>query len=153
MLREFLFGLTLLPICGCCGMPGPSNDIVAEVTRATLRFRQAERTLDAEALLGFLSPDFYMYQDGKRGSYETTKSQIRTSIPSLRKFETTWSDLEVLVMGPESACVSFTFHDVITDGEGTTTRAKGATTLLWKRGVDGWRIVYADADHYPVTGG
>ena len=70
---------------------------------------------------------------------------------TLRSFEPGFADLEVMVLGPDAAAVSFTFHDVIVTAENDTLLSQGPTTLVWvRRGAD-WLIRFADADHYPAS--
>lgn len=112
-------------------------------------FAEAERRRDVEAILGFIAPEFYMYADGTRVDYESVTEQIRSTMPSLQRFETTWSNVEVTILARDHALVTMVFRDSVTDGDGVTTRRRGPTTFVWRlRGGD-WRIIYADADHYP----
>jgi ketosteroid isomerase-like protein len=114
-------------------------------------FLDAQRRRDPEAILAFLAPEFYMYVDGARSDYETVAAQIRATMPSLQKLETTWSDVEVTVLARDHALVSLVFRDAVTDGAGSTTRLRGPTTLVWRLHQGNWVILYADADHYPDT--
>ena len=114
-------------------------------------FEEAERARDAEALLAFLAPDFYMYQDGLRFDRDAIEAQVRGTMPTLQRFETEFSDIEVRVLGRNSAVVSLTFRDRVTDASGATTRQRGVTTFVWERRGEVWLITYADADHFPDT--
>lgn len=123
--------------------------IAAEVRDAVDAFARAERRRDTETIVGFVAPGFYMYGDGVRSDYETVTAQMRATIPTLRRFDTTWSDVEVNVLGRDHAFTSMLFQDAITDAQGVTTRLRGPSTMVWRR-IDGaWRIIYVDADHYP----
>ena len=128
------------------------SQIEQEVRAALDAFADSERRLDAESAVSFLGPEFYMYADGTRIDGETVEAQIRATLPTLQRFDTTWSDIEVTVLGPELALVSLIFRDAITDAEGSTTRQKGPTTFVWRRLEGEWRILYVDADHYPDNG-
>lgn len=123
--------------------------IESSLRAAVEAFRDAERRRDPEAILAFIAPEFYMYADGARADYETVAAQIRSNMPSLQRFETTWSDVEVTLLGQDHALVSFVFRDAVTDGAGDTTRRQGPTTFVWSFRDGEWRIIYADADHYP----
>ena len=68
----------------------------------------------------------------------------------MRHFEPGFADVEVGVLGPNAAFVSFTFNDSIVMASGETLRFTGPTTLVWERRGSDWLIVYADADHYAV---
>jgi hypothetical protein len=63
--------------------------------------------------------------------------------------ETEWSRLEIRPLGPDAGFATFRFRDRTVDAEGETSVAAGPTTLVWARRDGEWRIVYADADHYP----
>ena len=137
-----------------CG-PGESlsdderSQIEGSVLAAVDAFADAERRRDVEAILALIAPDFYMYADGARVDYESVAAQIRSTMPALQRFETTWSDVEVTVLARDQAFVSLVFRDVVTDGDGVTTRLRGPTTFVWSLRDGSWRIIYADADHYP----
>jgi len=123
--------------------------IVATVDSLTHAFEQAERDRQPGRVLSFLSPDFYMYADGVRANYGEVVTGIH-EISTFRHFEPGWDNLEVHALGPDAAMVSFTFRDSIVTGSGDVLLAGGATTLVWERRDGQWRVVYADADHYPV---
>lgn len=123
--------------------------IVATVDSLTRAFEQAERDRQPGRVLSFLAPDFYMYADGVRANYGEVVTGIG-DISTFQHFEPGWEDLEVRVLGPDAALVSFTFRDSIIAASGDVLLAGGATTLIWARLDDKWRVVYADADHYPV---
>jgi hypothetical protein len=153
-LRTFVMSGLALAIASCGidpdAAPPDDRSIAAAVDSATRAFQEAERSLDPERIVAYLSPEFYMYSDGVRQDYETTVSQIRTNMPSFQHFEPVWTDVEVTVLGSNGALVSLLFRDSIVDGAGNLIQMRGPTTLGWRR-IDGdWRIVYADADHYPL---
>ena len=138
--------VALLLTGGCRG----SADGVREQVLAELRaFEAAERTLDPAAVLAFIDPEFRMFQDGERVDYAATVAQMEATLPTLRLFEPRFEDIEIIVIGPDAALSSMTFHDVITDAQGVTTRMRGPSTMLWRRRGGEWRIVFADSDHYP----
>ncbi|MCK5438604.1 MAG: nuclear transport factor 2 family protein [Gemmatimonadetes bacterium] len=124
--------------------------IVATVDSLTRAFEQAERDRQPGRVLSFLSPDFYMYADGVRANYGEVVTGIH-EISTFQHFEPGWENLEVRALGPDAALASFTFRDSIVTGSGDVLLAGGATTLIWERRDGGWRVVYADADHYPVA--
>lgn len=145
-------------LVAACQQPAPEGAltaaewqlIAASVDSVTRAFEQAERDRDPERVLTFIAPDFYMYVDGVRADYETTVPGIR-GIASFLHFEPGWENVEVRVLGPEAALVSFAFRDSIITESGELLLARGATTLIWERRDGEWRVVYADADHYPVS--
>jgi ketosteroid isomerase-like protein len=146
--------LLLLVATACVSTPATLTDaeraaIADEVQARVDAFADAERRIDVEALLGFLAPDFYMYGDGVRADYASVVEQLRTVLPTLQRFETTWSDVETNVLSRDTAFTTMMFRDAITDADGVTTRMRGPTTMVWKRIDDRWLIAFVDADHYP----
>lgn len=151
--------LLILALVGCRSTPtvtlSPTDAtrIRTEVREALLAFENAERRRDTDAILGFIDPSFYMYQDGVRVDHDAVVAQIRATMPTLRAFNTRFKAVEVHALAHDSAWTSMTFHDEIVDGHGATTLMHGPTTFVWNRGADGrWRLAYADSDHYPGLG-
>ncbi len=124
--------------------------IATAVDSATRAFQAAERARDPERTIAHLAPDFSMYIDGVRTSYDAVVGSIRATMGTFQHFEPRWSDLIVRVLGPNAAVVSFTFRDSIVTESGDMLRSTGPTTLVWERRGTDWLILLADADHYPV---
>ncbi len=149
-----LTGLVPAVVASACSSAGDSLTdaerlaIEASVDSATRAFEDAQRLLDPRLVVKHLSQDFYMYNDGVRADRDVTVRQIQQTLPSLRYIDPGFEDIEVMVLSPEGAVVSFTFHDSVVDGSGATMRFRGATTLVWERRGPDWLITYADADHY-----
>lgn len=120
-----------------------------EIAEATRAFRAAQEALDGEAAAAFLAPEFYMYVDGVRLSYDEVAAGIRSTMASLRSLESDWTALEIRALGPDAGFATFRFRDTTVDAYGEMSVAAGPTTLVWARRDGAWRIVYADADHYP----
>jgi ketosteroid isomerase-like protein len=140
-------------LAACAPVGGVLTDadratIEADVRAVVDRFADAERARDADAVAAFLDPSFYMYGDGVRADYDDVVDQIRTSLPTLQTFDTTWSDVEVTVLSEDLALVSMTFRDDVVDAAGTAVHQWGANTFLWKRMAGAWKLIYVDADHY-----
>ena len=131
--------------------PDARNAIVVAVDSATRSFENAERARDPEAAIAHLAPEFYIYADGVRTGYDDAVEGMRSFMGSLQHFEPGWENVEVVVLGPRAALSTFTFRDSIVTAEGELQMARGPTTLAWELRGDDWLIVYADADHYPVT--
>jgi uncharacterized protein (TIGR02246 family) len=127
------------------------NETVAAVEAAMRSFEAAERALDPERLVAHFAPveDFLVYNDGERVTYDVMVAGVRRTFPTLRSIEGGFSDLQVIVLGPDAALVAAAFREAITDEAGNTARARGAATWLWRRTDGDWRIVYGHVDHYP----
>ena len=121
------------------------------VDSAVRSFRQAEVDRDAARAVAHLWPEFYMYADGVRSDYESVRANILATMGSLSVFETEWTDVQIVPLARNSALSSFLFRDSIIAADGTLLQTQGPTTLVWERRGDEWRILYADADHYPVN--
>ena len=124
------------------------------VRTAMEAFEQAERDRNAEALIAWFArvPEFHIYIDGDRWSYDAMTSYIRETFPTLQALEGGFVDLDVTVLAPDAALTTGTFREATTDASGTTTRLRGAATWLWRL-IDGrWLIVYGHADHHEDGG-
>ena len=129
--------------------PHDSEGVTAAVRSVMDTFLAAQRERDAEEVVRLLAPDFYMYVDCGRQGYDSVAAQIRGTMPALQRMEPTWDKVEVSALGPNHALVTFTFRDLIVDGSGNRIRLRGPTTLVWRLDETGWKMIYADADHYP----
>lgn len=129
----------------------PAGDVAAQVEEAVWRFYAADTSRDAEAVIALLSPEFYMFADGNRTGYQEVVDGTRRFMNSITLFHTVWTDLRITTLGPDHAVSSFTFRDSIRTVDGLLPRKQGPTTFVWERADDGWRLLYADADHYPVV--
>jgi hypothetical protein len=126
--------------------------IATSIDSATRAFEAVQRSLDPDAAIGHLAPEFYMYADGRRLGYDSVVTSIRRSFHAARQLEPGFRNIEVIVQGPYAALASFEFRDSMVDTVGTLHRFRGATTLAWARRGSDWLIVYADADHYAHSG-
>jgi hypothetical protein len=153
-MRLVLWGSIALVVVACG--PGEFTDaarreVAADVDSATRAFEAAQRARDPDRTAAFLAPEFYMYNDGVRADYESVAAGIRQSLPQFRHVEPGFKDVETIVLSPDAAVTSLTFHDSIITASGDLLQLRGPTTLVWQRRGPDWRIVYADADHYPDT--
>ena len=145
-------GLLLVLAAGCTATESPpveGESVTAAVQSATEAFLDAQRARAPEDAIRLLAPEFYMYADGVRLGYDSVTAQIRRTLPALTHLEPTWDRVEVRPLGPNHALVTATFRDFIIGAEGDTSRLRGPTTLVWRRYESGWKIIYADAVHYP----
>jgi len=127
------------------------NQVTSAVQEAMCSFENAERARDAEALCAHFArvPQFHIYIDGARVSYDEITALIRQTFPTLLSLEGGFVDLNVFVLAPDAALTTGTFRETTTEVSGKVTRLRGAASWLWRR-IDGrWLIVYGQADHYP----
>ncbi len=133
---------------------GPSRDdeqqVVAEIEAAVWAFHAADTARDAEGVLALLWPDYTMLADGSRMTYEDVAAGSRAFMASLDLFHTEWTDLQIVPLGPGVALSSFQFRDSILTSTGEMIRSRGPTTFVWERRDGEWRVLFADADHYPI---
>ena len=125
------------------------RQIAQSVEQALHSFEAAERALDADRLIRHFaaSPDFHIYNDGLRLSYEVMTAGVRNAFPTLRSIEGGFNDIQVIVLAPDAAISTATFEETVTDRAGRSTRQHGAASWLWRQ-IDGeWRIVYGHIDH------
>ena len=125
--------------------------IVQAVEQRMRSFEAAERALDAEKLISHFAagPEFYMYNDGQRLTYQEMTTGVRGAFPTIRSIEGGFSDLRVLALASDAALATARFQETVTDGAGGHAVQHGAATWLWRQ-VDGeWRIAYGHVDHHP----
>jgi ketosteroid isomerase-like protein len=125
--------------------------ISAAVEGALQSFEQAERGRDAEALIAHFAsvPEFHIYSDGNRLSYDEMVTYIRETFPTLLSIDGGFVDVKVWVLAPDAALVTGTFREATTDASGSTTRVRGSASWLWRQIAGRWLVVYGQADHYP----
>jgi ketosteroid isomerase-like protein len=144
-------------LAACQGGPEASlhdterRAIAGRIDSLMRAFEEAERSRDPERVIEYLAPDFYMYVDGMRTGYNSVAANMRRTLGSLQHLEPGFQNVEVRVLGRNAALVSMTFRDSVVTASGQTQQLQGPTTLIWERLQGQWRLVYADADHYPVA--
>jgi len=128
--------------------------ITVAVEDAIHSFERAERARDAEALIAHFAaiPEFHIYSDGARLSYDEMTALVRRTLPTLRSIEGGFVDLHIMVLAPDAALAAGTFREGTTDASGNMTRARGAASWLWREINGRWLIAYGQADHYPEGG-
>lgn len=126
------------------------SGITGEIEQAVWAFHAADTTMDAEAVIGLLWPDYTMLADGNRIGYDDVVAGSQEFMGSLRLFHTDWTDVQITPLSLDVAVASFTFRDSIITTAGELIRARGPTTFVWQRRDDEWRLIFADADHYPI---
>ena len=144
-------------VCFGCGFspsrtsqPEDLAAVASEVEAALWAFHAADTARDAEGVIGLLWPEFTMLADGSRATYDDVVTASRDFMAGLAVFYTEWDDVEVTPLGENVAITSFQFSDSIVTKTGEITRARGPTTFVWQRRDGVWRVLYADADHYPI---
>lgn len=151
-----LYALAPIAIFGACAdrgdQPSPvdSARISAEVEAGVWAFHAADTARNAEAVIALLWPDFSMLADGNRISYADAVGGSREFMASLELFDTEWTDLQITPLGPDAAVASFQFRDSIVTSAGELIQNRGPTSFVWQRRAGEWRILFADADHYPI---
>jgi ketosteroid isomerase-like protein len=133
-------------------MDEPQRRQIAQTVEQALRsFEAAERALDADGLIRHFAaiPDFYLYNDGQRLSYEAMTTGVRSAFPTLRSLEGGFDDIQIIVLASDAALSTARFQETVTDRTGSSTRQHGVASWLWRQIEGEWRIVYGHVDHYP----
>ena len=151
--------LTVALLCSGCGdakghseaeLSQWSGDVSLQVEEALWAFHEADTARDAEGVVALLWPDYSMLVDGSRLSYDDVAAGSRAFMPSLAVFHTEWSDVRVSALSPTLALTSFQFRDSILTLTGDLTMSRGPTTFVWEQRGGEWRVLFGDADHYPI---
>lgn len=152
-----IVGLSTILLIGC-GQPETSGTVGAgdllalrtEVEDALWAFHAADTSRNAEGVIELMWPEFSMLVDGNRIGYEQAVEGSRAFMPTLETFHTEWSDLRIQVLDDVHAVTSFIFTDSIVTKEGDVTRSTGPNTFVWEKREGAWKVLVADADHYPL---
>ena len=132
------------------GACADSGRVVAEVEAAVWAFHAADTARDAAAVIDLLWPEYTMLADGAWIGYDDVVASSPEFMASLEVFHTVWTDLRVTPLGRNTAMSSFLFRDSILTRSGELIRARGPTTFVWERRGGQWRVLFGDADHYPI---
>ena len=157
--RVWMIILASLPIA--CGPPSESVGggqvpfdtaaVRAEVEAGVTAFHAADTARDSQAVIDLLWTDYSMFVDGQRADYSDVVAGSRAFMSTLDLFATEWSDLRISVLAEDFAVSSFVFRDSIISKDGELIRALGPTTFGWLRRDGEGRVIFADADHYPIV--
>ena len=129
---------------------GFESTVLKEVEDAVWAFHAADTSRNAEAVINLMWPECNMLIDGNRIQYNDLVEGARSFMPGLIVFHTEWKDLNIIPIDPNNALSSFIFEDSIVTNTGDIIRSTGPNTFLWQKRGDEWRIIYGDADHYPI---
>lgn len=126
-----------------------SAEIIEQVRLQVNAFHAADTSLNAQEVANLLWPEFTMLVDGNRVSYEEVRTGSQAFMASLEAFHTEWEDLKIIPLGNRHAVSSFIFTDSIVAKNGNITLSRGPNTFVWEKRKEEWKVIYADADHYP----
>lgn len=154
MTIKIILSLSLLLLLTNCQQQVASTEmdtaaIIEEVKRQVNAFHAADTSLNAQGVADLLWPEFTMLADGNRTSYEDVRSGSQAFMASLETFHTEWNDLKIIPLSNRHAISSFIFTDSIVAKDGTLTQSRGPNTFVWEKREEVWKVIYADADHYP----
>ncbi|WP_167606849.1 nuclear transport factor 2 family protein [Maribellus sediminis] len=149
----FLTGLVFL-ISSCVQLTNSKETdtavVIDQVKSRVYDFHAADTAMNAQAIIDLLWPEFTMLADRNYTNYEQVKAGSFAFMESLAAFHSDWTDLKIIPLGDQYAVSSFIFTDSIVAKDGTITRATGPNTFVWEKREGEWKLIYADADHYPV---
>ncbi len=151
--RGVILLASLLLVSGC-KTEAPQVDLShvgPEVQAALDAFHAADTSRHAQGVIDLLWPEYTMFADGARVGYDDVVTGSKAFMASLALFHTTWSDVQIIPLTPELAISSFVFRDSILKKDGTLIQSQGPNSFVWEKREGEWRVLYGDADHYPVT--
>ncbi|NNE15675.1 MAG: hypothetical protein HKN51_11900 [Saprospiraceae bacterium] len=129
----------------------PTSNIIEQVKEKVYAFHTADTSMNANAIVDLLWPEYTMLVDGNYVNYENIKSAAYTFMASLKTFHSEWKDLRIFPPGQNHAISSYTFIDSLVAKDGTITKSRGPNTFVWERRGEEWKVIYGDADHYPIN--
>ncbi len=128
-----------------------STKLIEQVKSRVHEFHAADTSLNAQAVIDLLWPEFTMLANGSYTNYEEVKKGTIPFMESLEAFHTEWTNLKIIPLGDLHAVSSFIFTDSIIAKDGSVTQSTGPNTFVWEKRNGQWKLIYADADHYPVS--
>lgn len=127
-----------------------SAEIIEQVKNQVDAFHEADITLNSEGVIDLLWPEFTMLVDGNYVTYDDIRKNSPKFMASLESFHTEWKNLRIVPIGNQHAISSFIFTDSIVAKDGAITQSKGPNTFVWEKRNGNWKVIYGDADHYPI---
>jgi hypothetical protein len=91
-----------------------------------------------------------MLADGNYISYEDVRTGAKQFMASLETFHTVWNQLRIIPLGNQFAISSSLFTDSLVAKDGSVTQSRGPNTFICENRDGQWKVIYADADHYPI---
>ncbi|BFP39291.1 hypothetical protein FGF1_01360 [Flavobacteriaceae bacterium GF1] len=151
---KLLIGSLVLLVC--CRKQVENKELgsvapVEQVKSQVKAFHTADTSMNAEGVMDLLWPEFTMLVDGNYITYEEVETGTKTFMESLEAFHTEWKDLNIIPAGDHHAISSFIFIDSIVAKDGTITQSRGPNTFVWEKRNGQWKVLYGDADHYPIS--
>ena len=142
-----------------CGQPEDARLLTAnersslrvEVEEAVWAFHAADTSRNAEGVIDLMWPEFSMLVDGNRIGYDQAVEGSRAFMPTLKTFHTEWTDVQIQVLDEAHAVSSFIFSDSVVTLSGEVTQSTGPNTFVWEQRNGRWKVLIADADHYPIA--
>ncbi|NNC71006.1 MAG: nuclear transport factor 2 family protein [Flavobacteriaceae bacterium] len=127
-----------------------SAEVVVQVKKQVKAFHAADTALNAQGVIDLLWPEYTMLVDGKYIDYEEVITGSISFMASLDVFHTEWKELRIIPIGNSHAISSFIFTDSIVAKDGTITQSRGPNTFVWEKRDGVWKVIFGDADHYPI---
>ncbi len=142
--------ITIL-MTGCTSVDeSDHSDNRAQVEAGVWAFHSADTSRSAEGVIDLLWPEFTMMVDGNQMTYEDAVEGARGFMPSLEVFHTNWTQLQITLLGADHAISSFNFRDSIVTKTGDLIHSWGPNSFVWEKRNGQWKVLYTDADHYPI---
>jgi len=127
-----------------------SAQIIEQVKTQVEAFHAADTSMNAQGVIDLLWPEYTMLTDGNYNTYVEIKAGTKPFMESLEAFHSEWTGLKIIPLGNQHAISSFIFTDSIVSKDGTITQSTGPNTFVWEERKGQWKLIYGDADHYPV---
>ena len=125
-----------------------TNEVIHQIKIQIDAFHKADTSLNAQAVMDLLWPEYEMLVDGKFTAYKDLEEGIGEFMSSLKYFHTEWTDLKIIPIGPNHAISAYIFHDSIMTKQDKLIKAYGPNTFVWEKRDGVWKVIYGDADHY-----
>ena len=136
-------------LAGCAGPPVSEDEVRREVALALEAQAEAWNVWDLDAFLATYEEDLLFASSGRllRGRHRL-EQRYRENYGEEGRGVLSFSDLEVILLGPKSALALGRYH---LDNAGA--RSRGQFSLVMRDGPEGWKILHDHTSAEPAPDG
>ena len=128
-----------------------SQRIALADTVRQLTDRVLDLTGDADAWMDLFAsgPEFRYVQNGAILSHDDLADEMAAYVAACKEQSWAWDDVHVVVLDPDAAVVTATYHGAVTDTSGQRfTFDRAVATYVYARRGGAWKIVQAH-EYFP----
>ena len=126
--------------------PEEKNEITEEVKAVMNSMMEGMKNLDVtQTFENFLfNDDFkYIYVNGEVWNSKAFLEHVQSNFDAAKKVEWVFSDVDIRIVTPDVAVVTFIYHGTYYFPESTlSSPASSGSTLVLEKTADGWKVIH-----------